>query len=66
MRKSERQSKAWKALLIQAERSPIQLSFRGVNDKDEALYEVKNRQGEAICSLGTEKDVIQSLEKVSG
>ena len=62
MRTSERQGRAWQQLLKQTEKSPVTISYRGLDDHDKNLYEVKNRIGVAICALGTEKQIIQALE----
>ena len=62
MKTVERQGETYQRLLKQAERSPIQISFRGVDDKDRPLYEVKNRAGDMICSLGTELEISKALE----
>ena len=62
MRTIEQQGKAWHQLLKQVEKSPVTISYRGLDDHDKNLYEVKNRIGVAICTLGTEKDLLKALE----
>lgn len=49
------------ALLREVEKSPLTITYRGVSDKDEALYEIKNRKGEVVCLQGTEKQVFEGL-----
>ncbi len=61
MRTTERQSRAFQALLKEAEKSPITISFRGVDDRDRGLYEVKSRTGEIISAQDTEVDLCSRL-----
>jgi len=63
MRTIEQKGQAWKALLKEVEKNPVTLTYRGVNDKDQSLYEVKNRKGEVIIEHGTEKEVMDALRK---
>jgi len=61
MKTVEQRSSAWQALLKQAEKSPVTWTYRGVNDKDQPLFEVKNRKGEVIIEHGTEHEVMDTL-----
>ncbi len=61
MRRVEYLREGIPALLREAERSPVTITYRGVNDQDEALYEIKNRKGEVVCLQGTEKQVFEGL-----
>jgi hypothetical protein len=57
----EQQGHAWRALLQQAEKGPVVVYFRGVSATDQALWEITWKNGQAICSLGTERQVMQAL-----
>jgi hypothetical protein len=57
----EQQGHAWKALLQQAEKGPVVVYFRGVSATDQALWEITWKAGQTICSLGTERQVMQAL-----
>ena len=61
LKTAEQRSQAWQAFLKQVGKSPVTWTFRGVNDKDQPLYEVKNRKGEVIIEHGTEKEVMDTL-----
>jgi hypothetical protein len=58
----EQQGHAWKALLDIAGESPTQLAFRGVNDRDVELWELKTRDGKIVLT-GTEKDLLAALTR---
>ena len=49
------------ALLKETEKSPVTLTFRGVNDKNEKLYEARTRSGEIIAAQATEKELLESI-----
>ncbi len=61
MRKTEQLKQAWPALLRLAEKSPVTITYRGVDQNDKALYEIVNRKGEIICLQGTEKQILDAL-----
>ena len=65
MKTIEQRSLAWQALLKWVEVLPVQLTFRGVNDHDQPLYEIKTRTGQIICEHGTEKEVMDVLRNQS-
>lgn len=62
MRKTEQLKQAWPALLRLAEKSPVTITYRGVDKDDKPLYEIVNRKGETICLQGTEKQVLECLK----
>ena len=62
MRTIERQSRSWQSLLKLAEATRLHLSYRGINDKEESLFELKNGQGTILCAQGTEKELSKALE----
>ena len=61
MRKVELLRKAVPALLRESEKSPVTISYRGVDDRDRDLYEIKNRKGDVLSPQGTEKQVLEAL-----
>lgn len=61
MDKRELLNKAFPALLKAAERSPVQIIYRGVDDNNKPLYEVSTRAGESICRMGTDKQILTAL-----
>jgi hypothetical protein len=61
MRTIEQRGHAWAALLKQAEKSPVHIYYRGVNDKEQALWEITTK-GVPICTTGTERQIMQGLE----
>lgn len=61
MKTTEQRSQAFAALLKQVERNPVTLTYRGVNDKDQPLYEIKYRAGGIICEKATEKELMDTL-----
>lgn len=62
MRTSEQRARAWQALLLQVEKAPVVLYFRGIDAKDQPLYEVTWKNGLELCKQGTEKSIMQALE----
>ena len=50
MRTIEKLGMAFRKLLEISEKSPVTVTFRGVDDHNRKLYEVKNRRGESIPS----------------
>ncbi len=64
MRTIEKLGAAFRKLLEASEKSPVTITFRGVNDKDRKLYEVKDRRGEIIADQATELQLAGCL--VSG
>ncbi len=63
MRKRECYTLGIPALLATAEESPVTLTYRGVNDHNQKLYEAKTRAGEVICPQATEKGLLEALVK---
>ena len=61
MRKSERTAKAWEELLKLAQKGSVQIFFRGVNERDQLLYEVRCLAASKIYENLTEEQVIKAL-----
>jgi ADP-heptose:LPS heptosyltransferase len=61
MRARDWQSNAWRKLLEMVQANQMILTYRGKNDADECLYELKNKAGGITCAQGTEKELAQAL-----
>ncbi|MFA5377221.1 MAG: hypothetical protein WC455_15835 [Dehalococcoidia bacterium] len=61
MKTIEQQGYAYQGILKLVEQSPVTFSYRGVNDKDQPLYECKNRSGIVIADKATEPELRKML-----
>lgn len=61
MRTIEKLGMAFRKLLEISEKSPVTVTFRGVDDHNRKLYEVKNRRGEVIASQETDSQLAGRL-----
>jgi hypothetical protein len=55
--------KGFPALLKESEKSPVTITYRGIDDRSRPLYELKNRTGEVLVALGTDKQMLETLIK---
>ncbi len=61
MRKIEYLREGVPALFREVQKEPIKLSYRGINEDKEDLYEIKRLSGEIIFGQATLKDIFEGL-----
>ena len=65
MRKSERRAKAWESLLGLACEGKVEIYYRGVDDKERPLFEIRqptrSASNQLVALNATEEEVLKAL-----
>ena len=67
MRTADQRARAWAKLLAEAEKSPVTIFYRGIDEHSKPLYEIKRLQmvrdrSPVLCAPLAEHQVMQALE----